>query len=223
MVTRLLSERQIKKGAEVIRSGGTVAFRTETLYGLGSDATNAEAVEKVFTAKGRPNDKPLIVLFASRKKLFSFCECDEASRRVIKRVRGAVTVVLPRPNHIPKIVCGGGDSIAVRVPACRFTRRFIRACGVPITAPSANTSGQTAPCAWEDVYADLNGRVDAIFCGKRARLGLPSTIVRCETTPSAHCRVLRLGAVSCEELRRRTGLEVVHTPSSPNGESTPLH
>ena len=212
--TKLLKESQIKTGAEIIQSGGTAVFRTETVYGLGADATNEEAVEKIFSAKGRPAVNPLIVHFYSIQEIFDKFDVDKVTKKVLKKIKSAITVILPRPDWIPHITTGGLDTVAVRVPACRFARRFIRACGVPLAAPSANTSTRPSPTRWQDAREDLNGKVDAIFCGAQTKIGLESTVVKVIASESEHkIQVLRLGGISNKDLARKTGLPVEHNPT----------
>lgn len=215
----MLDERELRAGAKIIRDGGTVAFRTETVYGLGADATSEDAVRKIFNAKGRPTVNPLIVHFASLESLFEFFpDIDTLTRKVIKSAKSALTVIIPRPNKIPAIVSGGLDTVAVRVPECSFARRFIKACGVPLAAPSANTSTRPSPTRWQDVFDDLNGRIGAIFKGPQTRIGVESTVVRIN---EGTIDVLRLGGCNTEKLSKMTGLKVSvasnkeHTKSSP--------
>ena len=198
---KYLSEAQVKQGAAIVRGGGLVAFRTETVYGLGADATNEAAVAKIFEAKGRPSANPLIVHFASVGQLRKFFpDIDPVSLRVVRKIKRAITVVVERCPALALAVSAGHETVAVRVPACRFTRRFIRACGVPLAAPSANTSGRPSSTRAVDVAADLDGKIDAVFMGRDTKIGVESTVVQCE---AGVVRVLRLGGVSTEELRRR--------------------
>ena len=209
-MTRFFNEKEIKEGAAIIKNGGTVAFRTETVYGLGADATNAEAVTKIFLAKGRPATNPLIVHFASLKHLVEFFpDIDPVSLSVLRKIKRAITVILPRPDTIAEVVSAGYKTVAVRVPACSFTRRFIKACGVPLAAPSANLSGRPSPTRAVDVSADIANRIDAVFMGADAEIGVESTVVRCETK-NAECKikVLRLGGVSTEMLAQKMRLPV---------------
>lgn len=218
-MTKLLAEHELKAGAQIIRDGGTVAFRTETVYGLGADATSETAVAKIFEAKGRPAVNPLIVHFASLEDVFSFFpDVDAQTRRVLELAKSALTVILPRPKRIPAITSGGLDTVAVRVPACKFACSFIRACGVPIAAPSANTSTRPSPTRWQDVYEDLNGHIDAIFKGKQTRIGLESTVVRVNKNI---IEVLRLGGTCTEELAKITGMPVELITNKEHAKSSP--
>lgn len=211
MNTQLLKESEIKKAAGIIKSGGVVAFRTETVYGLAADATNPDAVKKVFTAKGRPAVNPLIVHFYSLSELFSrFPNIDCQTRRVLEKIKSAITVILPRPDFIPLVTTGGLETVAVRVPSCRFARLFIKSCGVPLAAPSANTSTRPSPTRWQDVAEDLDGHIDAILCGKQTQIGVESTVVK---VTGGKIQVLRLGGISTSELTKKTGLAAEHKPT----------
>lgn len=224
-VTQLLKEKEVAKGAGIIRDGGLVAFRTETVYGLGADATNAAAVRKIFTAKARPTDNPLIVHFANVRMVKKyFPDMDAVTRDVFRRVKHGLTIVMPKPSGVQEIASealGGHETVAVRIPAEGFARKFIKSCGVPLVAPSANTSTRPSPTRWQDVYDDLNKRIDAIFIGKQTRMGLESTVVRIveyiaevvkggENVQETRHRleVLRRGAVSVELLEKKTKMPV---------------
>jgi L-threonylcarbamoyladenylate synthase len=124
---------------------------------------------------------------------------------ILKKVKGAFTVVLPRCDKIPEIVSGGLDTVAVRVPSCRFARRFISACGVPLAAPSANSSGRPSPTQWQHVRDDLDGKIDAIFMGTPTEIGVESTVVKIEP---GKILVLRLGGIDTKKLARATGARV---------------
>ena len=195
--------KDIAQGAEIIKRGGVVAFPTETVYGLGADATNVAAIKKVFDVKGRPAQNPLIVHFAS---LDDLPEVDENTKRVLFEIKEALTVVIPRPAWIPAIVSAGLDTVAVRVPACEFARAFIKACGVPLVAPSANTSGRPSPTQWQHVHADLGGKVDAIFKHNPTRIGVESTVIK---VLSDKIQVLRLGGINTKQLEKILPVEIV--------------
>jgi len=211
--TKLLRETQIKTAAEIIKKGGTVAFRTETVYGLGADATNVTAVEKIFAAKKRPAVNPLIVHFASLESLFQkFPNIDNTTKQVLQKVEKAITVILPRPQWIPLITTGGLETVAVRVPACAFSRKFIKECGVPLAAPSANSSTRPSPTRWQDVHNDLAGRIDAIICGAQTKIGVESTVIK--ILDNGQIQVLRLGGVNTAQLSKKTGMTVKYLPTN---------
>ena len=186
--------------AEFIRGGGTAAFPTETVYGLGADAFDAAAVAKIFAAKGRPADNPLIVHCADVGQVSEVAAEINAHAAALMRAffPGPLTIVLKKNARVPAIVSAGLDTVGVRVPRLRIAREFIRACGVPVAAPSANVSGRPSPTAWQAVFDDLAGRVDCILKGDVAEIGLESTVVDCSGDAPV---VLRHGAVSLEMLR----------------------
>jgi L-threonylcarbamoyladenylate synthase len=186
--------------AKFLRAGGVVAFPTETVYGLGANALDAGAVKKIFRAKGRPSDNPLIVHIASLDQL------SEVAARVPRSAQtliehffpGPLTVIVPRHPAIPRAVTAGLDTVGVRLPEHPVARKFLRACGVPVAAPSANRSGRPSPTTWSAVREEMEGRVECILKGGSARVGLESTVVDCTV---ARPVVLRLGAVTLEQLR----------------------
>ncbi len=192
-------EQDIMIAADIIKSGGTVAFPTETVYGLGADALDASAAKKIYAAKGRPSDNPLIIHLASPDDVSKYCEKNELFDILASAfMPGPLTVILPKKEIIPYEVTGGLESVAVRVPSDRIANKLIKYSGVPIAAPSANLSGKPSPTCPEHVIADLNGRIDAILCGGRCMIGLESTIVRPESDGSLS--VLRPGGITIEML-----------------------
>lgn len=207
METQTLSADDIEKGAAIIKAGGLVAFPTETVYGLGADATNLSAVMKIFDVKGRPAQNPLIVHFESLDDLFvRIPEIDSHTKNVLLKIKEALTVVIKRPKWIPAMVSAGLDTVAVRVPSCEFARSFIKTCGTPLAAPSANTSGRPSSTRWQQVYVDLKGKIDAVFSCEPTRIGVESTVIKVLEDRIA---VLRLGGISTAQLNKATGLQVV--------------
>jgi L-threonylcarbamoyladenylate synthase len=187
--------------ASFIRRGEVVAFPTETVYGLGADIFNEDAVGKVFEAKRRPADNPLIAHIASVEQIsiLTSSVSAPASELIASFFPGPLTIVLPKNEKVPLIASGGLPTIGVRMPRHSVARDFLMACGTPLVAPSANISGRPSPTTWEAVYEDLNGRVACILKGEATELGLESTVVDC----SGHWPiVLRPGAVSLEDLQR---------------------
>ncbi len=169
------SSETIDKAADIIRSGGLAAFPTETVYGLGADATNGEAVARIFEAKGRPRFNPLIVHLAAREDAEGLAVFNEDARRLADAFwPGALTLVLPRREdaRLSDLVSAGLPTVALRVPANKTARTLIRAAGVPIAAPSANRSGRVSPTRAEHVAADLGHRVDMILDGGPCAEGL---------------------------------------------------
>ena len=183
-----------------MKTGGIVAFPTETVYGLGANVFDEAAIRKIFEAKRRPADNPLIAHISSIVQTDELAtEVTEiASRLIQKFFPGPLTVVLQKSERVPAIATAGLDTIGVRMPKNKSAIELIAACGVPLVAPSANISGRPSPTTWEAVYEDLNGRVDCILQGEPTEIGLESTVVDCTVDPP---RVLRPGAVSIEQLR----------------------
>lgn len=190
----------IERAVSLLRGGGLVAFPTETVYGLGAVATNAEAVEGIFVAKERPHSDPLIVHIADSSWLPQVTNhVDLLVRRLSERFwPGPLTLIVPRSSNIPALVSSGGDTVGVRVPAHEIASELIRAVGSPLAAPSANRFMHTSPTTAEHVLDDLGGRIDAILDGGRCAVGVESTVLDVISDPP---RILRLGGVTLEELR----------------------
>lgn len=186
--------------AKVIKNGGIAAFPTETVYGLGADAFNEKAVARIFEAKGRPADNPLIVHIGDRSQLSQVAaSINEAAAKLIDVFfPGPLTLVLPRVSNLPAIVSAGLDSVGVRMPANDLSLKFLQECGTPVAAPSANISGRPSPTTWKAVAEDLEDRIDCVLKGEAAQYGLESTVVDCTSDVPV---VLRAGAVTIEELR----------------------
>jgi len=189
----------LKKAAEIIKSGGTVAFPTETVYGLGANALDGEAVAKIFQAKRRPPDNPLIVHISSRKMLDMVARDIPALAFKLMDAfwPGALTIILKRKDVVPDITTGGLATVAVRMPAHEIALTLITGSGVPIAAPSANISGRPSPTKAEHVIKDMDGRIDAVIMGEETRLGVESTVLDLTVTPPA---LLRPGGLSLEEI-----------------------
>jgi len=186
--------------ARFIRQGGVVAFPTETVYGLGADVFNEIAVAKIFDAKRRPPDNPLI---AHIGEIGQMCDLaanvpDTALKFADTFFPGPLTLVLDRSERVPLIATAGLETIGVRMPRSLAAIRFLRACGTPVAAPSANISGRPSPTTWQAVFEDLAGRIDCILQGEAAEIGLESTVVDCTGVRPV---ILRAGAVSIESLR----------------------
>jgi L-threonylcarbamoyladenylate synthase len=192
---------QLLEASACLRTGGLVAFPTETVYGLGADARNTDAVERIYVAKGRPSDNPLIVHVSSIEEAEALAlSVGAVERRLMETFwPGPLTVVLPvRPGAVSPRVTAGLDTVAVRVPANEVARELIARAGVPVAAPSANRSGRPSPTRAEHVREDLNGRINGIVDGGNADVGLESTVVLVDEGGAV--RVLRPGGVSAEEL-----------------------
>ena len=185
--------------AQIIQNGGLVALPTETVYGLGANGLNPSAVEKIFLAKGRPQDNPLILHIAGPEDMALYCkDIPESAYVLAKRFwPGPLTLVLPAKDSVPLSTRAGLPSVAIRCPDCSVTRQIIRLSGVPVAAPSANISGKPSTTTAQHVLHDHDGRIEAIVDGGPCRVGVESTIVDLtEDTP----RLLRPGGVTPEEL-----------------------
>ena len=185
--------------ADIIRSGGLVAIPTETVYGLGANGLDVDAVAKIFQAKGRPQDNPLILHVAQTKEMERICHSIPESAYTLaeKFWPGPLTMVLPARDCVPKRTTGGLSTVAVRCPDCAVTREIIRLSGVPIAAPSANLSGKPSTTTAEHVRHDHDGKIDAIVDGGPCQVGVESTIVDLtEQRP----RLLRPGGITPEQL-----------------------
>ena len=193
--------RSPQTGARHILNGGVVAFPTETVYGLGANVFDEKAVRKIFAAKRRPSDNPLIAHISDIRELRSLVtKVTPSARKFIDRFfPGPLTIVLPKRPTVPKAATGGLATVGVRMPKHPVAHAFLKACGVPIVAPSANISGSPSPTRWQSVFADLDGRISCIIKGGQTRVGLESTVVDC-TGKIPH--VLRSGAVSLEQLQK---------------------
>lgn len=206
MDTRLLTihpdsfrDDELLGAAEAIRNGGLVVFPTETVYGIGGDATSSDSARKIYAAKGRPSDNPLIIHIAKPEDAAPYAvTCPLYFRLARHFMPGPLTVILPRRETIPTTVTGGLDSVAVRCPSHPIANALIRLSRVPIAAPSANISGRpSATCAAHAVH-DFDGRVDFIIDGGEARFGMESTIVK--ITGDDSLILLRPGAVTYDAL-----------------------
>ena len=194
----------VKKAASIIRAGGLVAFPTETVYGLGGNALNPEASSKIYAAKGRPSDNPLIAHIAETEELEAVARDipDAAYLLAEKFWPGPLTMVLKKNASVPKTTTGGLDTVAVRMPSDEIARALIRESGVPIAAPSANTSGRPSPTTAEHVREDLSGKIEMILDGGPVEIGLESTIIDLSGDVPM---LLRPGAVTLEMLRSVLG------------------
>jgi L-threonylcarbamoyladenylate synthase len=193
-------ETGVRRGAEVIRAGGLVAFPTETVYGLGADALSESAVARIFEAKERPRGNPLIVHLAGAAALESVAaRVPSCARAAATRFwPGPLTLVLPRAGTMPLITTGGLETVAVRVPSHPVARALIEASGRPIAAPSANRSGRPSPTRAEHVREDLDGRIELILDGGPTSVGVESTVLDMTTEPPM---LLRPGGVTLEALQ----------------------
>ncbi len=191
-------ENDIKEAAEVIKKGGLVAFPTETVFGLGANALIPEAAKKIYKAKGRPSDNPLIIHLCCPEDAEKYCYTEPLYYTLAKSfMPGPLTVIMKKKSVIPFEVTGGLDTVAVRVPDNETAQKLIELAGVPIAAPSANISGKPSPTATSHVVDDMSGRVDIILGGEDCEIGVESTIVKLD---GERLVVLRPGEISPEML-----------------------
>ncbi|MBX3288770.1 MAG: threonylcarbamoyl-AMP synthase [Acidobacteria bacterium] len=188
------------KAAEFIRQGRLTAFPTETVYGLGANAFDDDAVLRIFAAKGRPADNPLIVHVVSLEQINEIvAELSDHARLFIERFfPGPLTVVAVSSGKVARAATAGLDTVAFRMPAGRIAQELIKAAGVPLVAPSANVSGKPSPTTWQAVLEDMDGKIDCLLQGEPTEIGLESTVVDCTGDVPI---LLRAGAVSLDELR----------------------
>ena len=195
------SSEAITRSRDVILGGGLVVFPTETVYGLGADATNALAATKIYKAKGRPSDNPLIIHIANPSDAEKYTYTSEIYYKLAEAfMPGPLTVILPAKDTVPRETRGGLDTVAVRCPSHPVAHELILACGVPIAAPSANLSGSPSPTVAKHVIDDMNGRCDIILDGGDCEFGLESTIVQILDDKSL--LLLRPGKITPDDLRR---------------------
>lgn len=193
-------ENGLLKASELIRNGEVVAIPTETVYGLGADATNEKAVENIFRAKGRPSDNPLIVHlhdFSDAVNYTSYIP-ETALKTAEKFCPGAITLVLPKNDRIPYITSGGLDTVGIRIPLHPSARKLIKLSGRPVAAPSANISGYPSPTSAEHVMRDMNGKISAVVDGGMSLYGVESTVISFENENTI--RILRPGFITREDL-----------------------
>lgn len=201
---RQLNSDIIKKAGNILREGGLVAFPTETVYGLGADALNENAAKKIYAAKGRPSDNPLIVHIADMEALEKIVRDIPAAARTVaeKYWPGPLTMIFNKSSVVPYGTTGGLDTVAVRMPSHKVACALIEAGGGYIAAPSANTSGRPSPTKAEHVKEDMEGKIEMILDGGTVEIGLESTILDISVTPPM---ILRPGAVTKEMLEELLG------------------
>ncbi len=193
------SKAEINRAADVIKAGGLVVFPTETVYGLGADATDPEAVKKIYSAKGRPSDNPLIIHIATPEQAEEYTYTVPLYYKLAERfMPGPLTVVLRSKDNIPLATRGGLDTVAVRCPSNGVARALISHAGIPIAAPSANLSGTPSPTSADHVIDDMMGRVDVIIASDDSEIGLESTIVKIEDDNTL--TLLRPGKITVDDL-----------------------
>lgn len=199
-----IQDEELLEAAQIIRNGGLVAFPTETVYGLGANALDERAAKKIYAAKGRPSDNPLIAHISCLEELEPLVSVmPEAGRKLAERYwPGPLTLVFPKSGRVPYGTTGGLDTVAVRMPSDPVANRLIALAGVPIAAPSANTSGRPSPTTAQHVWQDMSGKIEMILDGGPVGIGVESTIVDVSGEVPA---LLRPGAVTMEMLEAAVG------------------
>lgn len=188
------------EAAEHIRRGGVVAFPTETVYGLGANVFDESAIAKIFAAKNRPNDNPLIAHVGNLSQIELLAEeiTPNARKFIDAFFPAPLTLVLPKAATVPLMATANLETIGVRMPRNELALQFLRACEMPVVAPSANLSGKPSTTTWQSVYEDLNSRIDCILQGAMTEIGLESTVVDCTSDVPL---ILRSGAISLADLQ----------------------
>ena len=199
--SKKIDSSELKVASEVIKNGGLVAFPTETVYGLGANGLDKEAVNKIFVAKGRPNDNPLILHIAEKKQIYDLVKEVplNAEKLISKFWPGPLTIILEKKKIVPKEVTAGLNTVAIRMPKNKIALELIKESGVPIAAPSANSSGKPSPTKAEHVLDDLNGKIDAIIFGEDCKIGLESTVIDLTRNPPV---ILRPGKITKEQIEK---------------------
>lgn len=202
------NEENIARAAQALRAGELVAFPTETVYGLGANALDTKAVQKIFLAKGRPSDNPLIVHIASYQMLDALVT--EIPGDTVKLMQalwpGPLTLVFPKSAAVPSVITAGGETVAIRWPSHQVAQDLIRSAGIPIAAPSANLSGKPSPTTAEHVLEDLHGKVESILDGGPTEIGVESTVL---DVTGKNPVLLRAGGVSTQEIECILGKRVL--------------
>lgn len=202
--TAEIRDEELAEAAQILRDGGLVAFPTETVYGLGANALNEEAAKKIYAAKGRPSDNPLIAHISCMEELEPLVkEIPEAGRKLAEAYwPGPLTMIFPKSSIVPYGTTGALETVAVRMPSDPVASRLIHLAKVPVAAPSANTSGRPSPTTAQHVWQDMNGRIEMILDGGPVGIGVESTIVDVSGEVPT---LLRPGAVTMEMLEKTVG------------------
>ena len=212
MKTKIFGQAGISEAAEILKQGGLVAFPTETVYGLGGNGLDKEAAKKIYAAKGRPSDNPLILHVSSIEEVYPLVKAlPEKAKKLMEAFwPGPLTLVLLKSDLVPKESTGGLETVALRSPENALTLDLIRACGFPIAGPSANLSGRPSPTEASHVFEDLGGRIEGILEDGAVGIGVESTIVDLsENCPT----LLRPGAITIEDLEEVLGEKVAIDPT----------
>lgn len=210
--THRIDAGKLERAAEILREGGLVAFPTETVYGLGANALDEEAAKKIYAAKGRPSDNPLIAHIADFSDLKPLvAEIPEAAGKLMEAFwPGPLTMIFPKSDAVPYGTTGGLDTVAVRMPSDPVAMTLIRLAGVPVAAPSANTSGRPSPTTADHVWQDMNGKIDMIVDGGPVGIGVESTII---DVSGENPVILRPGAITQEMAGEVLGMEIGLDPA----------
>ena len=204
LLTPETDENAVKTAAELIRAGEVVGMPTETVYGLAANALNGEAVKKIFLAKGRPQDNPLIVHIADFDQIYDLCPAVPPQAKLLADAfwPGPLTMIVPKGDCIPDEVSCGLDTVGIRLPSHPMARALIRESGVPLAAPSANTSGRPSTTTAAHVMHDMDGKIAAVLDGGACGVGVESTVI---TLALERPRLLRPGGITLEQLRSVLG------------------
>ena len=205
-------EDKLREVAKVAKEGGLVAFPTETVYGLGTNAFKEQAVRRLFEVKQRPPDNPVSVLISDLKQIYQLAEVNETAEKLIETFfPGPITVVLKAKSNVPNLVTAGTGKIAVRMPNHPIALKIVEFAGVPLATPSANISGKPSPTKAEHVMEDFMGKIDVIVDGGETGIGIESTVIDATARPP---KILRLGAIPAEEIEELVGkVEIAEAPS----------
>jgi L-threonylcarbamoyladenylate synthase len=206
-----IDKNEIKIQSKLLSEGKTVIFPTETVYGLGANALDEDAVKKIYEAKGRPSDNPLIVHIYDKEEVYNLAEnINEKAKTIMDKFwPGPITIILNKKDIVPYRTSGGLETVAIRMPSHLIAREIIKEAGVPIAAPSANISGRPSPTKADHVYEEMNGRVSGIVLGGDCNFGLESTVLDVTTE---NPMILRPGSITKEDLEKVIG-EVLIDPS----------
>ncbi len=208
-MTQLLhfNQEDLQTAGRLIREGQLVAFPTETVYGLGANAFDEQAIKNTYVAKGRPSDNPIIVHVWCKEQIYQVArEVSQDAEKIIDNLMpGSVTIVLPKQPTISDCITAGLDTVAIRMPLSQQARDFLRYAQVPVTAPSANTSSRPSPTTWQRVKDDLDGKISAILCGDNCQVGIESTVL---DLTGENPRILRPGIVTPDIIQAVLGKHV---------------
>ena len=219
-IVKKSNEEFSSQAKDILLKGGLVAFPTETVYGLGADATNEKACEKIYIAKGRPSDNPLIVHIGDIDQLEQLVKdiSDDARKLIDKFWPGPLTIIFNKSEIVPKRISGGLDTVAVRMPSNNVALKLLKDTKIPIAAPSANISGKPSPTSAEHVLNDLDGKIDMVIDGGNVDIGIESTII---DMTEKYPKILRPGHITAKMLEETLGYKVDYDDSSKDKPKAP--